>query len=136
MDRKKLLEKYNSNSLNTPFIKENLTYAFGKEQLQEAIKKLGAKSEDDLTSIFGAGDVCLKSKANEILKVYKKLQKEKEKWLKNLTAEEKEIITIYEFDNHECTYTYNIEPVLIILESYFGRDFIIKVWNKLKNNRG
>lgn len=136
MDREKLLEKYNSNSLNTPFIKENLTYAFGKKQLQEAIKKLGAKSEDDLTSIFGVGDVCLKSKANDILKVFNKLQNEKEKWLKNLTDKEKEIITIYELGNYECTYTYNIQPILMILEPYFGSDFIIKVWNKLKNNNG
>lgn len=67
----------NKSFMDDPFIKKNLTFAFGKEQIQEAIKKLGAKSEDELTSIFGVGDVCLISNAEKIIKIINNFNKER-----------------------------------------------------------
>lgn len=67
----------NSSFMEDPFIKENLTFAFGKEQIQEAIKRLGAKSEEELTSIFGVGDVCLISNAKKIIKIINNYDKER-----------------------------------------------------------
>lgn len=67
----------NKSFMDDPFVKENLTFAFGKEQIQEAIKKLGAKNEDELTSIFGVGDVCLISNASKIIEIAKKYKKER-----------------------------------------------------------
>lgn len=69
----------NKSFMDDEFVKENLTFAFGKEQIQEAIKKLGAKSEDDLTSIFGVGDVCLISNAPKIIEIYKKYSEKERK---------------------------------------------------------
>lgn len=65
--------------MDDPFVKENLTFAFGKKQIQEAIKKLGAKSEDELTSIFGVGDVCLISNAKKIIEICNKYSKKERK---------------------------------------------------------
>jgi len=67
----------NKSFMEDPFIKENLTFAFGKEQIQEAIKKLGAKSEDELTSIFGGGDVSIISNATKIIEIINKYNKER-----------------------------------------------------------
>lgn len=69
----------NKSFMDDEFIKENLTFAFGKEQIKEAIKKLGARSEDDLTSIFGVGDVCLISNAKKIIEIYNKYSKKERK---------------------------------------------------------
>jgi len=71
------LKLENKSFMEDPFIKENLTFAFGKEQIQEAIKKLGAKSEDELTSIFGVGDVCLISNASKNIEIINKYNKKR-----------------------------------------------------------
>ena len=99
MNKKELLEQYNKNYTEEEFFKNNVTYAFSQIQLEEAIKKLGAKDKTELTTIFGYGDLCLKSKAKEILLWVIEREQEKKKWLKNLSTKEQEIIIKYELYN-------------------------------------
>jgi len=131
MNKKKLLEKYNQNYCSQEFYNSMVTYAFSESQLKEGMKKLGAKQKDELTTL-GFGSICLKSKANEIIEWILKKQAEKDNWLKNLTIREKEVIIRYEIDNHECTYTNDIEPVLEIFNGIFELNLIISIWTEVQ----
>ena len=112
MNKKELLEKYNKNYTEEDYFNNNVTFAFSKLQLEEAMKKLGAKDETEITSIFGYGDICLKSKAKEIYLWVLNRDNEKKIWLKSLNTTEQNIIIEFELYNHECEYTWDIEPVV------------------------
>ena len=131
MNKKELLEQYNKNYTEEEFFKNNVTYAFSHIQIEEAIKKLGAKDKTELTTIFGYGDLCLKSKAKEILLWVIEREQEKKKWLKNLSTKEQEIIIEYELYNHECEYTYDIEPVVDLFKNIFEYNDIMLVFHKI-----
>ena len=77
MDKKQVLEIYNRNCTEEDYFKRNVTFAFSKTQLEEAMEKLGAKDKSQLVTIFGYGDVCLKSKAKEIYFWFINREKEK-----------------------------------------------------------
>lgn len=130
MNKKELLEKYNKNYTEEDFYKQNVTYAFSQIQLQEAMKKLGATSEDELTS-FGFGSICLKSKFIEITKWMLKKERERKNWLKSLSQKEQEIIIEYELYNYECTYTYDIEDVVDLFKNVFSWNDIMSVFHKI-----
>ena len=132
MNKKELLEQYNKNYTEEEFFKNNVTYAFSHIQLEEAIQKLGAKDKTELTTIFGYGDLCLKSKAKDILLWVIEKEQEKKKWLKNLSTKEQEMIIEYELYNHECEYTYDIEPVVDLFKSIFTYNDIMLVFHKIK----
>jgi len=132
MNRNEVLEKYNKNYLEQEFYNNNICYAFSESQLQDGMKKLGAKDTDELISIFGAGDICLKSKVKEVVAWINKQSQERVNWLESLTEDEKEIIIEYEVGNHECTYTWDITPVVDLLQDVFGYDLIVKVWQRVK----
>lgn len=66
MTKSELLKKYNKNYTEEEYYKQNVTYAFSHSQLQDALKKLGATKEYELTS-FGFGSIFLKSKFKEII---------------------------------------------------------------------
>ncbi len=130
MNKKELLEKYNRNYTEEDFYKQNVTYAFSQEQLQKAMKKLGATSKDELTS-FGFGSICLKSKLKEIIQWMTNKEKEREDWLKSLTDKEKDIIIEYELYNYECTYTYDIENVVDLFKNVFSWNDIMSVFHRI-----
>lgn len=130
MNKKELLEKYNKNYTEEDFYKQNVTYAFSEEQLQEAMKKLGATSEDELTS-FGFGSICLRSKFIEITEWMLKRERERKNWLKSLSQKEQEIIIEYELYNYECTYTYDIEDVVNLFKNVFSWNDIMSVFHKI-----
>ena len=132
MNKKELLEQYNKNYTEEEFFKNNVTYAFSHIQVEEAIKKLGAKDKTELTTIFGYGDLCLKSKAKDILLWVIEKEQEKKKWLKSLSTKEQEIIIEYELYNHECEYTYDIEPVVDLFKNIFEYNDIMLVFHKIK----
>ena len=67
MNKQEVLEQYNKNYTEEEYFKNNVTYAFSQLQLDKAMNKLGANDKSELTSLFGYGDICLKSKAKEIL---------------------------------------------------------------------
>lgn len=131
MNKKELLESYNRNYTEEEYYKQNVTYAFSQIQLQEAMKKLGARSEDELTS-FGYGSICLKSKAKEIMQWILKKEQEKQEWLKSLSNKEKDIIIEYELYNYECDYTYDISNVVDLFKNMFTWNDIMLIFHKIR----
>lgn len=131
MTKKELLEIYNKNYTEEEYYKQNVTYAFSNEQLQNAMKKLGATNEDELTS-FGYGSICLKSKFKEIMQWILKKEQEKQEWLKSLSDKEKDIIIKYELYNYECDYTDDIESVVDLFKNIFTWNDIMSVFHKIK----
>lgn len=131
MNKKELLEQYNKNYTEEDFFKNNVTYAFSHIQLEEAMQKLGAKDKSELTSLFGYGDVCLKSKAKDILKWVIDREKTRKEWLKSLTTKEQNIIIEYELYNHECEYTWDITPVVDLFKNVFEYNDIMFVFHNI-----
>jgi len=131
MTKKELLEIYNKNYTEEEYYKQNVTYAFSNEQLQNAMKKLGATNEDELTS-FGYGSICLKSKFKEIMQWILKKEQEKQEWLKSLSDKEKDIIIKYELYNYECDYTDDIGSVVDLFKNIFTWNDIMSVFHKIK----
>jgi len=131
MNKKEVLEIYNRNYTEEDFFTKNVTFAFSKIQLEEAMRQLGAKDKSELTTVFGYGDICLKSKAKEIYLWVINREKEKEKWIKSLSTEEQNYIIEYELYNHECDYTYDIEPVVDLFENVFEYNDIMTVFHKI-----
>ena len=131
MNKKELLEKYNQNYTETDYFRNNVTFAFSQIQLEEAMKKLGAKDETELTSIFGYGDICLKSKAKEIMQWTINREHEKKEWLKSLSTDEQNIIIEFELYNYECEYTYDIEPVVDLFKNIYEYNDIMSVFHKI-----
>ena len=76
-----------------------IAYAFSDEQLEEALKKLGAKRKDCVT-IFGHGDIVRKKDAKHFLEMLKRHTAEMHERLKQ-DAEFAEEAFLYEMDNHE-----------------------------------
>ena len=130
MNKKEVLESYNRNYTEEEYYKQNVTYAFSHEQLQEAMQKLGATDTKDLTT-FGYGSICLKSKVKEIVNWILKKEQEKENWLKSLPVKEQNYIIEYELRNYECDYTWNIEQVVDIFKNVFEYNDIMKIFHKI-----
>lgn len=131
MNKQEVLEQYNKNYTEEEYFKNNVTYAFSQSQLENAMKKLGADDKSELTSLFGYGDICLKSKAKEILLWVINREKQKKKWLKGLTTKEQNYIIEYELYNHECNYTWDIEPVVDVFKDIFTYNDIMIVFHKI-----
>lgn len=131
MNKQEVLEQYNKNYTEEEYFKNNVTYAFSQSQLENAMKKLGADDKSELTSLFGYGDICLKSKAKEILLWVINREKQKKKWLKGLTTKEQNYIIEYELYNHECNYTWDIEPVVDLFKDIFTYNDIMIVFHKI-----
>lgn len=131
MNKQQLLQQYSKNYTEENYFKDNVTFAFSQKQLEEAMQKLGAKDKTELTSLFGYGDLCLKSKAKDIFLWVMNRETEKKKWLKNLSTEEKNIIIEYELYNHECEYTWDIEPVVDLFKDVFTHNDIMLVFHKI-----
>lgn len=130
MTKNEVLKIYNKSYTEEEYYKKNVTYAFSQSQLQDAMKKLGATSKNDLTS-FGYGSICLKSKFKEIIDWMLNKENERKNWLKNLTIKEQEYIIAYELRNYECDYTWDIEPVVDIFKNVFEYNDIMRVFHKI-----
>lgn len=131
MNKQELLEQYNKNYTEEEYFKNNVTYAFSQSQLENAMKKLGANDKSELTSLFGYGDICLKSKAKEILLWVIDREKQKKNWLKGLTTKEQNYIIEYELYNYECNYTWDIEPVVDLFKDVFTHNDIMTVFHTI-----
>jgi len=131
INKKKLLEIYNKNYTEEEYFKNNVTFAFSQKQLEEAISKLGAKDKTELATIFGYGDICLKSKVKELYLWVLDKEAQKEKWLKSLSTKEQYIIIEYELYNHECNYTWDIEPVTDLFKNVFDYNDIMRVFHRI-----
>ena len=95
----------------SPFDIDGLFFAFSNEQFSEGMKKIGLtiKDTDKIVSI-GAGGYLLKSKVDE----YKAKINSKEKQLEEFLKDDKNLLNafIYELDNHEYGYTWDLEPAV------------------------
>ena len=131
MNKQEVLEQYNKNYTEEEYFKNNVTYAFSQSQLENAMKKLGANDKSELTSLFGYGYICLKSKAKEILLWVIDREKEKKNWLKGLTTKEQNYIIEYELYNYECNYSWDIEPVVDLFKDIFTHNDIMTVFHKI-----
>lgn len=82
-----------------------IAYAFSDEQLQEALKKLGATKEECVT-IFGHGDIVKKENASKLIALFKHQVQE----LKDMLVADEEFAEaafLYEMDNHEYAINYD-----------------------------
>lgn len=131
MNKHELLEQYNKSYTEEEYFKNNVAYAFSQLQLENAMKKLGANDKNELTSLFGYGDICLKSKAKEILLWVIDKEKQKKNWLKGLTTKEQNYIIEYELYNYECNYSWDIEPVVDLFKDIFTHNDIMIVFHKI-----
>lgn len=76
-----------------------IAYAFNDEQLQEALKKLGA-TKDECVTIFGHGDIVKKQDAKRFVDMLKRHTKEMQERLK-ADVDFAYAAFLYEMDNHE-----------------------------------
>ena len=77
-----------------------IAYAFSKEQLEEALIKLGVKSTDECVTITGYGDIVKRENAPKFKAMLKRHTKEIHDLLQNNEQDAEEAF-IYEMDNHE-----------------------------------
>lgn len=76
-----------------------IAYAFNKEQLEQALVKLGAKKEE-CVSVMGLGDIVKKRDAHKLIAMFKRHDKEIQEFLLHDEKEAEEAF-LYEMDNHE-----------------------------------
>lgn len=95
-----------------------IAYAFNEKQMEEALKKLGAKKEECVT-IFGHGDIVKKENAKPFLNMLKRHSKE----IKELITNDKDIAEaafLYEMDNHEYAINWDGDDDVL---NCFGMNF-------------
>ena len=76
-----------------------IAYAFSDEQLQEALKKLGAETKEECVTVFGHGDIVKRENAKALVAMLERHTKETKEALKD--PEFAEAAFLYEMDNHE-----------------------------------
>lgn len=82
-----------------------IAYAFNKEQLAEALERLGAKDISECVTIFNIGDIVKKTDADRYLAMLDRHTKELHEAMKN--EEFAEEAFLYEMDNHEYAINYD-----------------------------
>jgi (p)ppGpp synthase/HD superfamily hydrolase len=77
-----------------------IAYAFNKEQLNEALVKLGVENVEECVTIMGHGDIVKKENAPKFVAMLKRQSKEVHDLLCS-SEEVAEAAFLYEMDNHE-----------------------------------
>lgn len=95
-----LLEKHRKEINEFP-----IAYAFNKQQLEEALEKLGVKSTDECVTIMGSGDIVKKENAKPFLDMLERHVKEVQALLED--PEVAYSAFLYEMDNHEYAINYD-----------------------------
>lgn len=100
-------------------------FAYGQQQINELIKKLGFESEEELIkNVFtiGGGSIVLKSDKEKVLNTFKRHNKELKENLQDNDFMQNAFE--YRLANHEYIITYELEPTLyalrITLEEYYN----------------
>lgn len=94
-----------------------IAYAFDEKQLEEALKKLGAK-KDECVTVFDHGDIVKKVDAKRLVDMLKRHTAE----IKDKLIEDKdfaEAAFLYEMDNHEYAINWSGDADVL---SCFGLD--------------
>jgi hypothetical protein len=95
-----------------------IAYAFNKQQMEEALGKLGATKEECVT-IFGHGDIVKKENAQKFIEMLKRHTKE----VKDALLADNdfaEAAFLYEMDNHEYAINWSGDDDVL---SCFGLDY-------------
>lgn len=102
-----------------------MVFAFGQKQFDEAMKKLGLKPDetDKVCSIYGAGDILLKSDVPAYLDMSKRHRKEMEDAIAADDSGDGFIFDMfdYELGNHEYGYTLDATDALHALSITWAR---------------
>ena len=96
-----------------------IAYAFNDEQLQKALKKLGAKSKDECVTIFGHGDIVKRENAKAFVDMLKRHTKDVQQKIKS-DLEFAEAAFLYEMDNHEYAINWDGDDDVL---RCFGMDY-------------
>lgn len=108
--------------------KHKIFFAFNTSQLEEGMKKVGAKEKSELTSL-GMGMIALKTEADQFMEAMGLASDQYKKDLKEV-KEAKESAIYYELNNHECFYSGNIDPVVEMFEDIYTVAEIKAVYKK------
>lgn len=108
--------------------KHKIFFAFSTSQLEEGMKKIGAKEKSELTNL-GMGMIALKTEADAFIEAMDQADKQYKKDLKE-AKEAKESAIYYELCNHECFYSGNIDPVVELFEDIYTIEEIKQVYKK------
>ena len=101
-----------------------IAYAFNDEQLQEALKKLGATKEECVT-VFGHGDIVKRENAKPFIEM---LERQREEMLQKIKDDTDfaEAAFLYEMDNHEYAINWSGDEDVL---ACFGLSFdTIRKW--------
>lgn len=77
-----------------------IAYAFNDQQLEEALKKIGATTKEECVTVFGHGDIVKRGDAKLLVKMLYRQGEELKNKLKE-DVEFAEAAFLYEMDNHE-----------------------------------
>lgn len=100
-------------------------FAFGTDQLNEALVKYNYKKEDLINC--GIGMIMPKAKVKEYIQKSKELKKWFNSEIKKLDSNG---IIRYELNNYECYYSGDITDAMPILKEYgFTKDQVLKVYH-------
>lgn len=108
--------------------KHKIFFAFSTSQLEEGMKKVGAKEKSELTTL-GMGAIALKTEADQFMDAMSEANSQYKKELKE-AKEAKESAIYYELCNYECFYSGDIDPVVEMFEDIYTKEEIKQVYKK------
>ena len=93
-----------------------MAFAFNKEQLGEALEKLGAESTDECVSVYGGG-IVKKTDVARLKNMFSRQAEEKKIAIDNDATGEGYIKDMFEYElaNHEYSYTMDASDTLNVL---------------------
>ena len=100
-----------------------IAYAFSKEQLKEALIKLGAKSTDECVTIMGHGDIVKREDAPKFKEMLRRHTKEINKLLRSNEKDAEEAF-LYEMDNHEYAINWDGDAEVLAVFALDENDLI------------
>jgi len=101
-------------------------WAFNKSQLKEGIKKSKITKDNKMVPI-GMGGYMPSKNFDKFIKETDKAEKERKQELKAL-KEDRASAIMYELNNHECSYTGDITPVIELFKGIYTPNQINKVF--------
>lgn len=113
-------------------------YAFGQKQLQDVFNKLGLNIEKDMdkvTSLYGVGDIVLKTDVSYVLSVFDRHWKEKKDMMQDDEFVKDMFVT--ELGNHEWVITMDDSETLtacgLSISKVAGDQRLLELFSKAKN---
>ena len=96
-----------------------IAYAFNEQQMEEALKKLGATKEECVT-VFGHGDIVKRTDAKALLAMMKQHTKDLQEAMKD--PDFAEAAFLYEMDNHEYAINWSADEDVLACFNFSWAD--------------